>query len=115
MRVELREKGGVTLIDLSGALDYESLDRFTKGMEAFLTNEKIRVNKKVIINMQRLDFFGSTGLTEFITAIQNLHSKHNNLRYCGIDSSFKKMMKYNLHNDGGFVFDNEEEAVQSFA
>jgi anti-anti-sigma factor len=115
MRVELREKDGVTLIDLSGALDYESLDRFRKGIDAFLNNEKIRVNKKVIINMCKLDFFGSTGLTEFVTAMKELRVKHLNLKYCGVDSSFKKIMKYNEHSDSDFIFDSEEDAVRSFA
>lgn len=114
MRVELREKDGVTLIDLSGALDYESLDRFKKGIDAFLNNEKIRVNKRVVINMNKLDFFGSTGLTEFVTAMQELSSKHSNLKYCGVDSGFKKIMKYNSNKDSHFVFENEEEAVKSF-
>ena len=114
MRVELREKDGATLIDLSGAMDYESLDRFRKGIDAFLCNEKIRVNKRVIINMCKLDFFGSTGLTEFVTAMKELRVKHLNLKYCGVDSSFKKIMKYNSHSDSGFIFDNEDDAVRSF-
>jgi len=114
MRVELREKNGVTLIDLSGALDYESLDRFKKGIEAFLGNEKIRVNKRVIINMDKLDFFGSTGLTEFVTAMKELRSKHDNLKYCGVDSSFKKIMKFNSNKDSSFVFETEDDAVRSF-
>ena len=115
MRVELREKDGVTLIDLSGALDYESLDRFKKGIDAFLNNEKIRVNKRVVINMNKLDFFGSTGLTEFVTSIKELASKHSNLKYCGVDSSFKKIMKYNLNKENQFVFETEDDAVRSFA
>jgi anti-anti-sigma factor len=114
MRVELREKDGVTLIDLSGALDYESLNRFKKGIDAFLNNEKIRVNKRVIVNMDKLDFFGSTNLAEFITAIKELGSRHSNLKFCGIDSSFKKVIKYNSHKDNFFVFENEEDAVRSF-
>ena len=114
MRVELREKDGVTLIDLSGALDYESLDRFKKGIDAFLGNEKIRVNKRVVINMDKLDFFGSTGLTEFVTAMKDLGYKYSNLKYCGVDSSFKKIMKYNSDKDSSFVFETEEDAVRSF-
>ncbi len=114
MRVELREKGGVTLIDLSGVMDYESLDRFKKGIDAFLSNEKIRVNKRVIINMYKLDFFGSTGLTEFVAGMKELRTKHLNLKYCGVDSSFKKIMKYNEHSDSSFIFDNEDDAVKSF-
>ena len=40
MRVELREKDGVTLIDLSGALDYESLDRLGKALMRSLTERR---------------------------------------------------------------------------
>jgi len=114
MRVELREKNGVTLIDLSGALDYESLDRFKKGIDAFLGNEKIRVNKRVVVNMSNLDFFGSTGLTEFVKAMKELGSKYSNLKYCGVGSSFKKIMKYNIHKEDSFIFETEEDAVRSF-
>jgi anti-anti-sigma regulatory factor len=62
--------------------------------------------------MGKLDFFGSTGLTEFVTAIKDLGSKYSNLKYCGVDSSFKKIMKY---KDESFVFETEDEAIRSFA
>lgn len=113
MKATLKEKNGVTVISLEGMIDHETASRFRNSLKNIVDNN-IHQNRKILINMEKLNFVGSTGVTDFILMMKDFNSD-NNIRYCSVKSEFKKLIRaYNNPDQEMDIFDNEDTGINSF-
>ncbi len=88
MHVELEERGEIVVINLSGRIDYESADRFKT------TCLNLLIDRKIIFNLQSLNFVGSSGITPFLETMEGLsRDSKDTLKFCSVGSEFRKIFE----------------------
>lgn len=107
MEARLRKDGDVTIIHVFGHLSYEEVDRFSEVCNQLL-------DEKVVFNFDGLSFVGSSGITSFFAAIQNL-AKRSNVRpkLCCLALEFKKYVENFATHDFDY-YDTEFIALKSY-
>jgi anti-anti-sigma factor len=113
MKATLRERNGVTVISLEGVIDYETTNRLRNSLKNIVDNN-LSQGRKILINMEKLNFVGSIGVTDFVQVMRDFNSD-SNIRYCSVKSEFKKLIRaYNNPEQESEIFDNEDSGINSF-
>lgn len=108
MQARLKNQGEITIITIQGPLEIEKTQPFR---EVCLRNF---VGKKVIFNMERASFVGSTGLQAFLETVRTLSEENSHgLKVVGVQAEFKRIFQ-NLEIQRLQIHDSEEVAVSSF-
>ncbi|MCB0391438.1 MAG: STAS domain-containing protein [Bdellovibrionales bacterium] len=88
MQARLEKKEDVTIVHLSGRIDYESADRFRE------TCLKILNNQKIVFDLAKLSFVGSSGITPFLETMTDLSVQNKGqLKFCRVGVEFKKVFE----------------------
>lgn len=88
MQAKLEKKEDVTIVHLSGRIDYESADRFKE------TCIKMLMDQKLIFNLENLSFVGSSGITPFVETMSVLSQQNNGqVKFCRVSIEFKKIFE----------------------
>ncbi|MEE6250724.1 MAG: STAS domain-containing protein [Bdellovibrionota bacterium] len=108
MEARLRKDGDINIIHIFGHLSYEVVDRFNAVCAQLL-------DEKVVFNFDGLSFVGSSGITSFFSAIENL-AKRSSVRpkVCCMGLEFRKCIS-NLIGNSFDYYDSEFMALKSFS
>lgn len=108
MQAKIRKDGDITVVELSGNLDFETTEPFRE------TCQDILSNSKVVFNLQELSFVGSSGINGFVDALKELvDTSPVAPRFCNVRSEFQRVFK--AKDEQGFqIFNNETDALGSF-
>ncbi|MEZ0391712.1 MAG: STAS domain-containing protein [Pseudobdellovibrionaceae bacterium] len=108
METRLKNQGEVTIITIQGSLDIEATQPFREACLRHL------LGKKVIFNMEKAAFVGSTGLTAFLEAIRTLSEENQyGLKVVGVQAEFKRIFQ-NLEIQKLQIHETEAVALSSF-
>jgi anti-anti-sigma factor len=103
MKATLKERDGVTVISLEGVIDYETTNRFRNSLKN-IVGGNVERKRKILINMEKLSFVGSVGVTDFVQVMKEFNTD-SNIKYCSVKPEFKKLIR---------AYDNPEQALQTF-
>jgi anti-anti-sigma factor len=105
----LKNQGEITIVTIQGSLHIEKTQPFREiCLKHFLT-------KKVIFNMEQVNFVGSTGIQAFLEAVKTITEENEHgLKLVGVKSEFRKILQ-NIENQKLQIFENEVSAINSFA
>ncbi len=108
MEAKLDRCGEVVVVTINGRLDIDKTKPF---QEACFKN---LLDKKVVFNLQPLNFVGSTGIQNFFQALKEIHSKNKfGLRIAGMTVDFQRL--WTVHSGPEMtVYENTQVAVKSF-
>lgn len=110
LRASLLNQGEVTVIALEGKLDFESQDVLRESI-INLT----RQGKKVVVDMEGLNFVGSSGITHFIRSLYELQERGMSVPHlCNVKSEFRKIISAYDTNRDFSIHDSREAAVDNF-
>jgi len=96
MKAKISQNSHYVLVDLSGFINYESVDELKK---AHFNQLK---NSRVVFNLENLKFVGSSGVTDFVELLKELKSE--NLHICSAQPEFYRIFEsqslqvYAFHN-----------------
>lgn len=108
MQAKLEKKEGVTIIHLSGRIDFESADRFRE------SSLKILKDQNLIFNLESLSFVGSSGITPFLETINDLYSQNKEgLKFCKVGVEFRKIFEASTLKNAE-IFDSLDAARIAF-
>lgn len=108
MEAKVKNQGEVTIITIRGALDIEQTQPFREACLRHL------LGKKVIFNMEKTAFVGSTGLTAFLETIRTLSEENQHgLKVVGVQAEFKRIFQ-NLEIQKLQIHESEAGALSSF-
>jgi anti-anti-sigma factor len=108
MEAKLVQIGEVVVVNINGRLD---IDKTSPFKEACFKN---LLDKKVVFNLQQLNFVGSTGIQNFFQALKEIHSKNKyGLRIAGMTADFHRLWAVNQSAELT-IYDNMSLALQSF-
>lgn len=108
MEAKLKNQGEIAIITIQGPLDIEKTQGFREVcLRHFL-------GKKVIFNMEKTSFVGSTGLQAFLETVRTLSEENQHgLRVVGVQAEFKRIFQ-NLEIQRLQMHESEEGAMSSF-
>jgi anti-anti-sigma factor len=89
MEITLKRQNEWTVVNISGRIELEKTHAFREACLSSLANEK------VIFILDRLQFVGSTGMTEFFECLYAVEKiKSCGVRLVGLSSDFKRFIAY---------------------
>lgn len=112
MEAKLVQMGEVLVVNINGRLDIDKAHPFR---EACFKN---LLDKKVVFNLQQLNFVGSTGIKSFFQLLKEVHTKNKfGVRIVGMAPDFLRVwvVEQEKETPGAVgLFDSTHMALQSF-
>ncbi len=115
MRTKIRNEDGCTIVSLEGTMSFEDQVPLKDEIEAATRPNVNAAPKRVIFNLEDLDFVGSSGISGFIKTLAAVSEKPGvQSRYCNVKSEFRRIMKAMDEFETFEFFDSEETAKKSY-
>lgn len=116
MKTNVKKIGDTVVISVAGRLDYEIQEPFKKDMNRLITQVQTDITpRKIIFNLENLDFVGSSGITQFIQTLRDFNTQApTKPRFCNVGSEFKRMMKVFDETEIFEIYESEDRARKSF-
>lgn len=102
--------GSITLIHIGGSLDAETAPKF----DAKIKGEIEKGAKKIICNLERLDYIASAGLGVLIGANDLLSKQGGELRIAAMNDKIKKIFRLLGFINLFKIFEDDQKAMDSF-
>lgn len=109
LKAQVTTTGEVTVMEVAGKLNHESQKMLQDNIEQLM-----RDGKQVVLDIEGLDFVGSSGITSFFRSLKETGDRTGiRPRFCNVSLEFRRIMDaYNL--DETMIHDNRVDAVRSF-
>ena len=108
MKARIKNSPDSIVLYLDGKVDYETQDDVCQIInKAIARNQKDETPKKIVMNFQNLEFVGSSGITQFVQNLKQIHTETDvTPKYCSVRSEFQKIMKaFDAENEFDFYDD----------
>ena len=90
MKTRILKAADVTLIELSGYLDFENANPIAKSIEDLYKGDQ---NAKIVIDLTKLEFVGSSGISSFVKSLRSFNRLRMKPAYCGMKSEFVRLFR----------------------
>lgn len=109
LKAQVTTTGDVTVMEVAGKLNHESQKMLQDNIEQLM-----RDGKQVVLDIEGLDFVGSSGITSFFRNLKETGERTGvRPRFCNVSLEFKRIMDaYNLN--GEMIHESRIDAVRSF-
>ncbi len=116
MKTQIKKNGDTMVIAMGGKLDFDVNEPLRNDLSKLIQQSKTdSVPKKIIFDLQELEFVGSCGISSFVQTLRDFsHRAPVKPRYCNVRSEFKKVMQAFDEESAFEFFENEEGARKSF-
>jgi anti-anti-sigma factor len=116
MKTQIKKVGDTIVVTMNGKLDFDTYVPLRESLGRIVRNAKTdSTPKKIIINMENLEFVGSSGISSFIQTLKefniNIPTKP---RYCNVGNEFKRVIRAFDEAELFEFYENEERARRSF-
>lgn len=98
MKSQIKKVGESIVVQVDGKLDYETQDAFKESLRELASKKKSAKTDatptEIIFNMEKLEFVGSSGITQYIQTLKDFAQKTDQkAKILNASSEFKKVMK----------------------
>ena len=107
MEIIVRETGEFTVVELDGNFD----TRTSIDVQSELTRLIEKENKRLLINMERVEYISSSGLRVLLFTAKQLIAAAGELRLCSLNDTVQEVFTISGFNTILKVFGTEEEAL----
>jgi anti-anti-sigma factor len=116
MKAKIKKVGDTIVVSVDGKLDYETQEPFKEDLKK-ITRNQIKTDStptQVIFNMKKLEFVGSSGISQFIQTLKDFGNQNEQkTTIANASSEFKKVMRA-FDDEAVFEFhDNDEIAKKA--
>src|SRR5438046_2513897 len=113
MIMRARQDGNTLIFELEGQLDFETTMKFQATCEEII--QKGPENCRVIFNMEKLKFVGSSGINQFIDVMKDFNTKPTPPKICKASSEFSKILRaYQTARRPFEIYEDESQAQHAF-
>ena len=116
MRTLIKKDGDTIIVSMEGFLDFENQISLRDNL-LNLANQtrKNDSQKRIIFNLENLEFVGSSGISAFIQTLKEFNATATSIpRYCHVRSEFQKLIRAFDEEEIFEFFENEDHARDSF-
>lgn len=116
MKTQIKKVGDTVVVYMDGTLNFETNEPLRERLENLIEQAKQdSVPKKIIFNLEKLEFVGSSGISSFVQTLKDINSQADIIpRYCHVRSEFKKIIEAFDDDEAFQFFENEDRARKSF-
>ena len=111
MEIQQRNSGDVEIIAIEGEIDLYNAPEIKKLVQKMISEGKV----KVIIDFDKVSYIDSSGIGAMISSLSNLKKQGGMLKILNIHDSVKKVFELTKLTSFFKIFQDEQEAVDSFA
>jgi anti-anti-sigma factor len=112
MIMRAKQEGAVLVFELEGHLDFETTQQFQSTCASLLEKNG---NQRVIFNLEKLKFVGSSGINQFIRVLKEFNSREERPKICKLSTEFDKIFRaYQTTRNPFEIFLDEPTAIAAF-
>jgi anti-anti-sigma factor len=109
MEAKVESRDGIYVVSLAGQLDFESADALRNNCRQMFSD------KKVIFNLEALNFVGSSGLTPFLDLLKDMKKNlGKNVKICAAQKDFVRLFETGGDLSQIEIYESEEKAHNAF-
>jgi anti-sigma B factor antagonist len=111
MKVNIRQEGDVSVVDLSG--------KITIGEGDVVLREKVQDlldfdHKKILLNLEKVSYMDSAGIGELVACYKRAKEKEGTVKLLNPSGKVYDLLQLTKLEDVFDTYKNEKEAVESF-
>jgi anti-anti-sigma factor len=115
MKTQIRKDGDAIVVSMEGRLDFETHIPLREDLARITERPTDSVPKKIIFNLEKLEFVGSSGISSFVQTLKDFNAGvPNKPRYCNVKSEFRRVIKAFDEEEQFEFYESEERARKSF-
>jgi stage II sporulation protein AA (anti-sigma F factor antagonist) len=99
---------GIFVLQLAGEININSLTETRNKVESF----KIEAYDKIIINLEKVSFFDSSGLGYLVVLIKQVKMNQGNIVFCSPNNLVRRLLNTIRIDKYVKIFDSQDEAVK---
>jgi anti-sigma B factor antagonist len=110
MDIQRRLEGDVAILSLEGRLDLTSASSLKEASKEVLNSS----SKKVILNMDKVDFINSSGLGALVSILKEVRNSQGSMRLTNLAPYVKEIFDITQLTNIFEIFPDEKQAISSF-
>ncbi len=116
MKTEIKKNGDTIVVNMDGRLDFDTYLPLRENLSKLTKHETTdSVPKKIIFNLENLEFVGSSGISSFVQTLKEFNATATTKpRYCNVKSEFRRIIEAFDEAEKFQFYDNEDRARKSF-
>jgi len=111
MKANVINKRGITIVTFEGHISYARAHELRKQLKRLYASKR---NQKMIFNLEKLEFVGSSGIRYFIDVFKELTQKRTQPRFYGISAEFEYLFEAFRGRKRFKIFSDEKKALKSY-
>ena len=104
-------KNGILVVYLEGRLDVSVANEVEEGLSELIDSGD---HRKVVLNMDGIDYMSSSGFRACISTLRKLNAKEGALKMCNIKPAVKRIFDVIELTSLFDIYTSEDEAISSF-
>ena len=104
LKTRISVQGEVTIVELSGYLDFENANPLAESIGAIYKAEPLA---RVVINLRGLEFVGSSGISSFVKTLRSYNTCKVKPSYVNVKSEFQRLFRLFEEEEPFEIFDDE--------
>jgi anti-anti-sigma factor len=116
MKTQIRKNGDTVVVSVNGKINHEAQEPLKQDLLKLVNNtQRDTTARKIIFNFEKLEFVGSSGISNFIQALKDFtQNAPTKPKYCNVGSEFRRVMRALDEAECFEFYENEERARMSF-
>ena len=110
MEITTKEVNGIVVLDIEGEIDLYNAPTLKDMIKKFMNEQKYNI----VINLAKVSYIDSSGIGALISSLSNLKKYQGGLKISNVTGSVKKVFELTKLTNFFEIFDEEEEAINSF-
>lgn len=110
MRVSVETIDKVKVLEIEGMLNTGSSPDAEKQLTRLIESGE----KRILVNLEKLDYISSSGLRVLLAAAKRLKSSDGELRICGLNDFVEEIFQISGFSTIFTVYENKTEALKGF-
>ncbi len=102
-------KSGVKIVDIEGEIDVYTSMELKKELIGFIEGG----NKKIIINLDKVNYMDSSGLGILVAVLKRLKQEDGYMKLCNMNVGIKKIFEITKLTKFFEIYEDEEKALKS--
>jgi anti-anti-sigma factor len=111
MDIQTRRVQDVLVVDMAGRLESRTAGQASTELNKIAQGS----DRKVLLNVDRLEYVSSAGLRAILVAAKLLQVNGGSVLICGANATVKRVMEVSGFNSLLHLYDTEKQALTAFA
>ncbi len=110
MEITAKENNNIVILDIEGEIDLYNAPTLKDMIKKYMNEQKYNI----IINLAKVSYIDSSGIGALISSLSNLKKYQGGLKITNVRGSVKKVFELTKLTNFFEIYEEEDEAINSF-